>query len=404
MSTVRWKILWVVSLVVLLLMVVWIGGQSSEPSGENYVTYNRDKDISWGPSFTPVPITLPYTVRIIAPGDSTGTNMDAEIYNKLIQGSRIVFVDMSDTASNPEANTQADLNIYVEHLVGVAARAEYDLFPSTYKYLMVNQDMIRIDDIKLLHRVDKFLCKSKTACITLNLPSDKVIYTRHTSTDVLATPTSMPSGKDYNLFVHFAGKSWVKNSEAVLRAWITAGGFPELGFPTLVITCRGRCLRGSTYIQRELASFFDSPRDEKSMLRRHKLYPNILVAESLPDEEYRRYQSLAGFYMCPSQTEGYGHYINEGRSAGAIIITTDAPPMNELVDSSNGVCIPHRSAFRCTESPNLCYNVDVDSIQESVRYLKKLSSSRLQEMSQNSRARYLEDREYFVSVLRTCLT
>jgi len=424
-----WLVVWVVSVVGLLLLAVWFAGQlqQTDSSGENYVVYTRNKYVDWGPSYTPAPIIPQYTVRILAPGDSTGTNTDAEIYNRLIQPSRIVFVDMHDIASNPEAHIPADLNIYVEHLIGVATDEQYDLFPSRYKYLMVNQDMIRIGDLQVLHRVDKFLCKSQAACSALNLPPEKVVYTKHTSTDVLAsstdvlasstkpessstdvlastTETPSPGKKDYNMFVHFAGKSWVKNTEEVLRAWITAGGFPEVGSPVLLITCRGRCLRGSKYIQRELASFFGTPRDEKSMLRQHRVYPNIFVAESLPDEEYYNYQTLAGYYVCPSQTEGYGHYINEGRSAGAVILTTDASPMNELVDESNGVCIKSCRSFRCTKSPNLCYGVTSSSIQSAVRYLKGLSTSQLQKMSRTSRARYLEDREYFISALRRCLS
>lgn len=433
-NSMRWElVVWIVSLIGLLLLAVWFAGQSllQDSSGENYIVQYSNKYVDWG-TFSPPPITTQSVIRIIAPGDSTGTNTDAEIYNRLIQPSRIVFVDMNDVSSHPEVRVHADLNIYVEHLIGVAASPEYDFFPSTYKYLMVNQDMIRSDDIKVLHRVDKFLCKSKAACSALNLPANKVVYTKHTSTDVSAfendfparsdglqslllspsrrmdlkqtRPTSSCGDKDYNLFVHFAGKSWVKNTEEVLRAWITAEGFPELGYPVLLITCRGRCLRGSYYIQRELASFFGPPRDEKSMLRQHSLYPNIFIAESLPDDEYKMYQLLAGYYVCPSQTEGYGHYINEGRSAGAIILTTDASPMNELVDETNGVCIKSCSAFRCTESPNMCYGVNAISIQQGVRYLKSLPKGKLEELSRNSRQRYLDDREYFINTLRDCLT
>lgn len=49
----------------------------------------------------------------------------------------------------------------------------------------------------------------------------------------------------------------------------------------------------------------------------------------------------AAFLMCPSLAEGYGHYINQARAAGAVIVTTDAPPMNELiVSNAMGVLIP----------------------------------------------------------------
>ena len=41
--------------------------------------------------------------------------------------------------------------------------------------------------------------------------------------------------------------------------------------------------------------------------------------------------------MCPSLIEGWGQYIDEGRRAKAVILTLNAPPMNELItDKSNG--------------------------------------------------------------------
>ena len=42
-------------------------------------------------------------------------------------------------------------------------------------------------------------------------------------------------------------------------------------------------------------------------------------------------------HLCPSSYEGFGHYINEARSVGAFIVTTNAQPMNELVTPDFGI-------------------------------------------------------------------
>lgn len=46
-------------------------------------------------------------------------------------------------------------------------------------------------------------------------------------------------------------------------------------------------------------------------------------------------------HVCPSSREGFGHYINEARSVGALVVTIAAGPMNELVqDGKSGVVAP----------------------------------------------------------------
>ncbi|GAB9476764.1 hypothetical protein Gpo141_00013822, partial [Globisporangium polare] len=39
--------------------------------------------------------------------------------------------------------------------------------------------------------------------------------------------------------------------------------------------------------------------------------------------------------LCTSRMEGYGHYINQARVSGGVILTSDGAPMNELVTSSD---------------------------------------------------------------------
>lgn len=69
---------------------------------------------------------------------------------------------------------------------------------------------------------------------------------------------------------------------------------------------------------------------------------NVHVGE-LPPDAFARLVAGSAFFLCPSIQEGYGHYMNQARAANGLIVTTDAPPMNELVTEDTGVLIPTRT-------------------------------------------------------------
>ena len=52
---------------------------------------------------------------------------------------------------------------------------------------------------------------------------------------------------------------------------------------------------------------------------------------TLSDEALKELMNTCAYHACPSFVEGFGHYIHEGQSTGATIITTHGCPMNELV-------------------------------------------------------------------------
>ena len=48
---------------------------------------------------------------------------------------------------------------------------------------------------------------------------------------------------------------------------------------------------------------------------------------------------ISGCSICPSAIEGWGHYINEAILNKSLVLTLDAPPMNELIDKKSGILI-----------------------------------------------------------------
>ncbi|KAJ3126874.1 hypothetical protein HK100_010034 [Physocladia obscura] len=85
-----------------------------------------------------------------------------------------------------------------------------------------------------------------------------------------------------------------------------------------------------------------------ALIFRHEftLPSNLRVVQSPPIAELRRLQLASGVHVCPSEQEGFGHYINEARALSALVITTNHPPMNEfIVDNVTGILVQHDPPF-----------------------------------------------------------
>jgi glycosyltransferase involved in cell wall biosynthesis len=114
-------------------------------------------------------------------------------------------------------------------------------------------------------------------------------------------------------FLHLAGRSPLKGTQRLLALWQRHPEWPRL-----------------TVLQ-------DTPADNDS---RRSRAANIVRQHGFAnDQELRTLQNAHRFHLCLSEAEGWGHYIAEAMSVGAVTFTTDAPPMNELVGDERGVLV-----------------------------------------------------------------
>ena len=112
--------------------------------------------------------------------------------------------------------------------------------------------------------------------------------------------------------LHLKGKSSLKGTEAVLEAWSSFTDLPPL-----------------TIIASE----------------KLRVPPNVRVLPRIGQADLVRELNTHRIHVCPSKSEGWGHYITEGMSTGAIVITTDASPMNEHVQPDRGLLLPVRGTM-----------------------------------------------------------
>ncbi len=181
--------------------------------------------------------------------------------------------------------------------------------------------------------------------------------------------------------LHVAGRSEHKGTRQVIDAWSRHPEWPHL-----------------TVVQRAL--------DSGSPLYAPPV-PNVrYFSERLSDEALIALQREHAIYILPSEVEGYGQALVEGMSLGAIVVTTDAPPMNELIRPERGVLVQANAgeAFRLGRR----YQVIASALDEAVTDVLTWSPRRCEQVGSAARAWYLDnDRRFraeFPQVLATLLT
>ncbi len=97
-------------------------------------------------------------------------------------------------------------------------------------------------------------------------------------------------------------------------------------------------------------------------------------------------QNKCLFHAYPSQAEGFGHCINEAMSCEVVVLTNNAPPMNELVNSDNGFLV------NCQVKGKNCLSNLVDFDEDSFVAQMNIMIS---EMPEKRNLRIIKSREAY---------
>jgi hypothetical protein len=340
------------------------------------------------------------TIRIIVPSGSSGTDFDAQIYQTIFRSAVVVYVDQESVGSLPHDGifTQYfDVNFYVERVLG------FGLFPARWSWLMVNQEMLRVRS-EPVEKMDLLICKTRYAERLLksyfgDVPKlPKVVYTAHTSRD-LGSKGGGGGDKNYQLAVHLAGKSWLKGTRRLIKAWIRTDPPARL-----VVTCREFCL--DCLKLRELLTYeFREDGDGNEVYRGGRC--SVVVSKFLSEGQIEELQTEAGVWMCPSEVEGYGHYCNESRGAGAVAVVASFPPLNEMVSEKEGFLVKVDEKTRVVREGQLPGSQRVflktRDISDAIRRVYATPVSELRKMGKRARKRYEADQRFLAEQARKIL-
>lgn len=124
-------------------------------------------------------------------------------------------------------------------------------------------------------------------------------------------------------------------------------------------------------------------------------HPNVAVIRNATDVEVKGHQNMHAVHCQPSSYEGWGHVLNEGRSVGALVITTAAEPMSELITPDFGFGAAHcaEPKERLAIHKNVCLDSLVEMIQSAVDCV---GTDAQVAIGTRARAAYLKGREDFI--------
>lgn len=262
----------------------------------------------------------PRSINLIARDNSSGLTRDALMLMKLLHeaGFDVSWCRACEPGLRGQFPTQAllrlqqgwrrwrnqpcyDINLFIEGVVPW-------WFPHAHFNLLIpNQDWFHDYWRPYLKNFDYILCKTKIA-ETVFSPWGNACYIGFTSEDCQVREIS----PNYDRAFHLGSDRVRLKTDLICKIWQEHPDFPPL-------TLSSSNLPLKTKIPKNLT----------------------LIRDFIPTVELRTLQNSHGVHLYPTRIEGFGHRITEALSCRAAVLTTDAPPMNEIVSPDCGILVPY---------------------------------------------------------------
>ena len=283
-------------------------------------------------------------VNIYTSLNGVGLQVDADIIRAVLSEHEVHIIDYVKR----QLGDKSDIAFHLEI-------PRYDDFAKNKQNILIpNPEWFDPKWMPKLKQFDRIFTKTNHATKIFSKFHNVVEYSGFTSLDLYNDRI-----KKDKTFFHLEGKSMLKNTTSLVEAYKKDHTLPV-------------CYSVS---QRTVGR-----------------YNNLLFAQRQSIENLGILLNACVVHVCPSQYEGFGHYINEARSCGAVVITTDVPPMNEFIKEKAFLVQGRRAKIK-----NLVPMHTVDSIELSnaIKRANDMDLSTLIAYGKKNRERFLtNDKEF----------
>ena len=336
------------------------------------------------------------SIYIILAADSQGIYNDADILKNILDGYDIIIKqfnsiqiilsgDSQDLYNFINSVNKSDILIFIENVPFLNKKIDKNIIKEHKTILIPNFERLtnwRTNMLKnyninngiyeLLESFNYVFCKNYFTYYSLkhiynvNNLKFNLEYTAFTSNIIDINKNVY----DKNTIVHNRGTSPYKNARDIIKTWKLYPNLPELTF-------------------KYSGTFYSEEKDEYNECIKENAKINV-ISEKLMDNEYKNFLEKYEIFLCPSFNEGFGHYINEARGMGKLIISIDAPPMNELIiDNYNGFLVKSNASGIQNISEGFIethnsFHFSPHDLYEKIHYVMNISDKKRKRIKKNA--------------------
>lgn len=300
-------------------------------------------------------------INIICPDNGAGLSIDRMILRDHLTSKYEVYFN-----AMPVNGSRVDMNIFCEVL-------RPEMLPMARKnVLLPNPEWFFPEWKKFRQQIDMVFCKTGDCQRIFKDLGYNTTFTGFTSQD-----RHMADVPRQRQFAHFAGKSEHKGTQYIIEA-------------------------ARTFKLPHITIFISPHMNDRFIKKPHVSDDRITFIQTrLSDEQFWNAQNQFQFHLCPSRYEGFGHYINEARSVGAVIITTNAAPMNEVAQASYAYGCAVKQYSRFGEA--MLASPDIKSLAEMIQVVSELDEFHIKYFSDKAREAFKFDATTFRKRLLTAV-